>query len=77
MKGPVSEEQKKLLNMISHERRKKKWAVIHGIDWMDGMPLTIEMIRDFYSNEHLQEMLEDLVKKGYVKRVRSAVERAR
>lgn len=44
MKGPVSGEQKKLLNMMSHERRKKKWASIHGIKWMDGMPLTIEMI---------------------------------
>lgn len=68
MKGAVSVEQKKLLNMMSHERRKKKWAVIHGIDWMDGMPLTIEMIQEFYQNENLQEMLDDLVKKGYLKK---------
>ena len=68
MKGPVSAEQKKLLNMMSHERRKKKWAVIHGIDWMDGMPLTIEMIQEFYTNEKLQDMLDDLVKKRYLKK---------
>ena len=68
MKGSVSTEQKKLLNMMSHERRKKKWASIHGIDWMDGMPLTVDMIREFYDNENLIEMLEDLVKKGYLKK---------
>ena len=68
LKGTVSDEQKKLLNMMAHERRKKKWAVIHGIEWMDGMPLTIEMIREFYQNEHLEEMLNDLVAKGYLKK---------
>ncbi len=68
LKGTVSDEQKKLLNMMAHERRKKKWAVIHDIEWMDGMPLTIEMIREFYQNEHLEEMLNDLVTKGYLKK---------
>ena len=68
LKGPVSEEQKKLLNMMSHERRKKKWAQMHGIKWMDGMPLTEEMIQEFYQNENLHAMLEDLVKKGYLKK---------
>ncbi len=68
MKGEVSEEQKKLLDMMSHERRKKKWAAIHGIDWMDGMPLTEKMIAEFYPSECLHEMLEDLVKKGYLKK---------
>lgn len=68
MKGPVSDEQKKLLNMILRERRKKKWAEKHGIDWMDGMPLTKEMIEEFYNNDNLECMLEDLVKKGYLKK---------
>lgn len=68
MKGTVSQEQKILLNMMSRERRKKKWAIIHGIDWMDGMPLTEEMIREFYNSENLNEMLEDLVHKGYLKK---------
>lgn len=67
LKGQVSDEQKQLLNMMSHERRKKKWAEQHGIDWMDGMPLTIDMIREFYNNSNLQSMLNDLVKKGYLK----------
>ena len=68
IKGAVSVEQKELLNMMSHERRKKKWAAMHGIDWMDGMPLTIDMIREFYQSSDLQEMLDDLVKKGYLKK---------
>ncbi len=68
MKGPVSKEQKNLLNMMSRERRKKKWALMHGIDWMDGMPLTEEMIKEFYKGDNLKAMLEDLVEKGYLKK---------
>ena len=67
IKGPVSAEQKKLLDIILTERRKKKWADIIGIDWMDGMPLTIEQIRTFYDSPDLKEMLEDLTEKGYLK----------
>ena len=48
------------------ERRKKKWAEEYGIDWMDGMPLTLSMIRSFYDVPNLDEMLEDLVRKKYV-----------
>ena len=33
---------------------------------MDGMPLTTEMIKSFYSHENLEEMLKDLVEKGYL-----------
>lgn len=68
MKGPITPEQKKLLNMIVCERRKKKWASMYGIDWMDGMPLTENMIRVFYNNPDLNSMLEDLVTKGYLKK---------
>lgn len=68
MKGSVREEQKKLLNTMLRERRKKKWASMHGIKWMDGMPLTIEMIKEFYQRDDLMEMLEDLVEKGYLKK---------
>jgi len=67
-KGPVSEEQRKLLNEMLKERRKKKWAEEYGIDWMDGMPLTIEGIRTFYNHDDLESMLEDLVNKGYLKK---------
>lgn len=68
MKGPVSKEQKQLLEQILRERRKKKWAEIYGIDWMDGMPLTKDMIATFNSSDNLQEMLSDLFRKGYLKR---------
>lgn len=67
IKGPVSSEQKRLLDTILTERRKKKWAEIIGIDWMDGMPLTLEQIRSFYDVPKLEDMLEDLTLKGYLK----------
>lgn len=67
MKGPVSARQKKLLSAMMTERRKKKWALEYGIDWMDGMPLTLEMISSFWgADPHLEEMLEDLAAKRYV-----------
>lgn len=67
IKGVVSSEQKKLLDAILTERRKKKWAKIIGIDWMDGMPLTLDQIRSFYDIANLEDLLEDLTKKGYLK----------
>ena len=67
IKGPVSKEQKELLNCILRERRKKKWAEEIGIEWMDGMPLTAKQISTFYSHPNLQVMLDDLTKKGYLK----------
>lgn len=67
MKGPVSPGQKRLLDTLLTERRKKKWAEIIGIDWMDGMPLTLGQIRSFYDSPDLEAMLEDLVRKGYLK----------
>ena len=67
-KGAVSDEQKVLLNTMLKERRKKKWAKEFGIDWMDGMPLTIEQIRTFYNHPDLENMLIDLAEKGYVKK---------
>lgn len=66
VKGEVSDDEKKLLNLILTERRKKKWAEIYGIDWMDGMPLTKEMIASFYDRKNLDTLLENLVKKGYL-----------
>lgn len=65
-KGPVSARQAELLNKMLKERRKKKWAEMYGIDWMDGMPLTIDYIRSFFDDPNLEEMLEDLVSKKYV-----------
>ena len=67
LKGSVSKDQAVLLNRLFKERRKKKWAEEHGIKWMDGMPLTFEQIKTFYDAPNLQEMLDDLVKKKYLK----------
>lgn len=67
IKGSVTPKQKRLLDTILTERRKKKWAEIIGIDWMDGMPLTLEQIRTFFDSPNLEEMLEDLTQKGYLK----------
>lgn len=66
LKGEVTAEQTELLDLLLRQRRNKKWAEIIGIDWMDGMPLTKEMISTFYDDPNLSEMLEDLVSKGYL-----------
>lgn len=69
LKGEITEEQNILLNQLFKERRKKQWAKEIGIDWMDGMPLTLEQIQTFYkcSKVELKRMLSDLTKKGYIK----------
>lgn len=67
LKGPVTKEQKELLNALLKARRNKKWANIIGIKWMDGMPLTLQQIKTFYEHPQLKDMLEDLVEKGYLK----------
>lgn len=66
LKGEVSEEQKVLLELLLRQRRNKKWAEIYGIKWMDGMPLTLKMISSFYPHEKLEDLLNDLVEKGYL-----------
>jgi DNA (cytosine-5)-methyltransferase 1 len=67
LKGSVDDNQKELLNKIVTERRKKVYAPIIGIKWMDGMALSLELISNFYPAENLKEMLDDLVEKGYLK----------
>ncbi len=72
LKGDVSPHQKRLLETLLRERRKRHWAIKKGIVWMDGMPLTLEEISTFFYAEtlfdqfNLQELLDDLVKKGYL-----------
>ena len=66
IKGETSEDEKELLNQLLKERRKKQWAEVIGIKWMDGMPLTEEQIKTFYNKSNLHEMLEDLTEKGYL-----------
>jgi DNA (cytosine-5)-methyltransferase 1 len=73
IKGECTKEQIKLLNKLFKERRKKQWANEIGIDWMDGMPLTLTQIQSFFPANNLFEyvdvkaLLDDLVEKGYIK----------
>lgn len=67
LKGYVTDEEKALLNEMLKERRKKKWALEYGIDWMDGMPLTYDQITSFYNSPNLKRILSSLVNKGYLK----------
>ena len=67
IKGEVSDEQIILLNKLFKERRKKHWAEKIGIDWMDGMALTLKQISTFHKNDNLKVLLDDLVEKGYLR----------
>ena len=67
IKGKVSDEQLIILNKLFKERRKKHWAEKIGIDWMDGMALTLEQISTFHKNSSLKILLDDLVEKGYLR----------
>jgi DNA (cytosine-5)-methyltransferase 1 len=66
-KGKVTQRQKDLLSILLKKRRSKEWAIQKGIDWMDGMPLTLKEIQTFYESTHLKEDLEDLKNKGYLR----------
>ncbi len=67
IKGEVSDEQVILLNKLFKERRRKHWAEKIGIDWMDGMALTLKQVSTFHKNENLKGLLDDLVDKGYLR----------
>jgi len=67
LKGCISKEQGILLNKLFKERRKKQWSAEIGIDWMDGIPLTLEQIKTFHDSPKLKELLDDLVQKKYLK----------
>lgn len=66
LKGKTSKQERKLLNALLKERRKKHWADVIGIKWMDGMPLTEEQIRTFFDVPKLHTMLEHLTDMGYL-----------
>jgi len=70
LKGKITREQKILMNTILTQRRRKKWAEIKGIVWMDGMPLTLNEVHSFCEHidrEKLRTMLDDLVEKKYLR----------
>lgn len=66
LKGAVSKDQKELLEKLLRERRQKKWSKEISIDWMDGIPLTLEQIKTFCDKPNLKDLLDDLVRKGYL-----------
>lgn len=66
IRGQTTVAEKNLLNRLLKERRKKHWAEVIGIDWMDGMPLTVEQIRTFYDADQLEDMLQHLLELGYL-----------
>ncbi len=66
LKGETSSEERALLNTLLKERRKKHWADVIGIKWMDGMPLTEEQIRTFFDVPNLHDILNHLTKMGYL-----------
>jgi DNA (cytosine-5)-methyltransferase 1 len=67
IKGECSKEQVNLLNKLFKARRQKHWAKEIGIVWMDGMPLTLSQIETFAQIVGLEDMLDDLVAKGYLR----------
>lgn len=66
LKGKISKKDKELLTRILKARRNKKWGAAKGVEWMDGMPLTLDEIKSFYNEANLKERLENLVRKGYL-----------
>ncbi len=73
LKGACTPAQIDLLNQLFKQRRKKQWSAEIGIDWMDGVPLTLSQIASFYpannlfDSNNLNDMLDDLVQKGYLR----------
>jgi DNA (cytosine-5)-methyltransferase 1 len=65
--GKLTINERNLMNKIMTERRKKHWAEAKNIIWMDGMPLTFKEISTFVDDNNLQEMLDNLVLKKYLR----------
>ena len=76
LKGKVNSTQKKILEQLLKQRRRKVWAQKKDIDWMDGIALSLDDIYSFLpennlfekkiKKEVLKKLLDDLVKKGYL-----------
>lgn len=66
LKGKVTKKQAALLSEILKKRRNKKWAAAKGIEWMDGMPLTVAEIRTFLDYPDLEADLNYLHSLGYL-----------
>ena len=64
--GKVTDRQKRLLNTLLLERRKKKWAIEKDITWMDGIPLSFADIKTVLDYPELRSDLDDLVSRHYL-----------
>jgi len=70
LKGRLSIQQKEIMSLLLRQRRKKLWAEIKGIVWMDGMSLTLDEIHSFYNilpKKKLKLLLDDMVNKKYLR----------
>ena len=70
LRGKINKDQKKILSELLKQRRRKDWAIKKGIQWMDGMPLTLDEIHSFstvLSKKRLSLLLDDLVQKSYLR----------
>jgi len=65
--GVLTIRERELMKKIMTERRKKHWAEKKKIVWMDGMPLTLSEISTFVDDTNLQQMLDNLVEKKYLR----------
>ncbi|MGB1205441.1 MAG: DNA cytosine methyltransferase [Chitinophagales bacterium] len=61
IKGECSKDEIEFMNLLIANRRKK----IFGTH-QDGKALTIEQIKTFYKNDNILEIIESLLKKGYL-----------
>jgi DNA (cytosine-5)-methyltransferase 1 len=66
-KGKLTKIQKDILNELLKKRRSKEWAINKGIDWMDGMPLTLDEIKTFITHKDLKKNLDYMVETGYLR----------
>ena len=69
LRGTCNDDQKIIMRRLLKQRRRKPWAKIIGIKWMDGMPLTAEQIHTFcedYTLDNLTNLLDDLTVKKYL-----------
>jgi DNA (cytosine-5)-methyltransferase 1 len=65
--GRLSDDEKKVIEKIMLERRKKHWAVKKKMIWMDGIPLTLDDIKTFHNPPNLLEMLSRLCELKYLR----------
>lgn len=68
LNGKIDDINKNILCTLLKERRRKTWAELKGIAWMDGSPLTLEEISTFIKLDDLKKRLENLVTMGYLKK---------